>query len=63
MLGKEVVLAVPAGLGASVGLTSLGFALQTRGLKDGNTVVVCTCAAVAAMITGTLSFSLLHCPP
>mmetsp|Transcript_29107 Transcript_29107/g.82036 ORF Transcript_29107/g.82036 Transcript_29107/m.82036 type:complete len:362 (-) Transcript_29107:226-1311(-) len=54
MLGSHHILAIPAGLGASVGLTSTGFALQTRGLKDGNTVVVCTCAAVAAMVTGVV---------
>jgi len=54
MLAGTHFLAAPMGLAASVGLTSLGFALQTRGLKDGNTVVVCTCAAVAAMITGVV---------
>ena len=45
-------LAAPAGLGASVVLSSAGFMLQTLGFKDGNTVVVCTCAAVSSMLTG-----------
>ncbi|KAK9809205.1 hypothetical protein WJX72_011379 [[Myrmecia] bisecta] len=43
---------VPLGLAASVALTSAGFVLQTCGLKDGNTVIVCTCAAVSSMVTG-----------
>mmetsp|Transcript_1856 Transcript_1856/g.2856 ORF Transcript_1856/g.2856 Transcript_1856/m.2856 type:complete len:371 (+) Transcript_1856:254-1366(+) len=43
------------GLGGSMLLTSSGFVLQTRGLKGGNTVVVCTCAAVSSMITGVLA--------
>ncbi|KAG2492568.1 hypothetical protein HYH03_009230 [Edaphochlamys debaryana] len=46
------VLWVPLGLGASVALTSTGFLLQTRGLKAGNTVVVCVAAATSSMITG-----------
>lgn len=45
--------AFPVGLTASVLLSSLGFMLQTLGLKDGNTVIVCTCAAVSSMATGT----------
>lgn len=53
MLAQQHLLAAPCGLGASVGLTSLGFAIQTKGLKDGKTVVVCTCAAVSSMVTGT----------
>ena len=44
--------AAPAGLAASICLSSAGFALQTLGFKDGNTVVVCTCAAVSSMLTG-----------
>ncbi|KAK9836309.1 hypothetical protein WJX81_004242 [Elliptochloris bilobata] len=47
-------LAAPAGLGASAAFTSAGFMLQTVGLKDGNTVVLCTCAAVSSMVTGVL---------
>ena len=35
------------GLGASVGLTAFGLVCQTRGLKDGNSVVVCTCGNVS----------------
>jgi hypothetical protein len=47
-------VAVPLGLVSSVCLTTAGFVLQTWGLKDGNTVVVCTCAAVSSMVMGVL---------
>ena len=47
-------LAAPLGLLVGVGFTSLGFVLQTLGLKDGNTVVVCTCASVSSIGTGEL---------
>lgn len=40
LLAARQPLCVPAGLAASVGLTSGGFALQTCGLKDGNSLVV-----------------------
>lgn len=40
------------GLAGSVSLSGWGFVLQTVGLKEGNTVVVCTCAAVSAMVSG-----------
>ena len=40
------------GIAFSAILTSSGFVIQTRGLKDGNTVVVCTCAAVSSMVSG-----------
>lgn len=40
------------GLGGSVALSGYGFVLQTVGLKEGNTVVVCTLAAVSAMVSG-----------
>jgi drug/metabolite transporter (DMT)-like permease len=40
------------GLGSSIGLSSSGFILQTKGLKAGNTVVVCTMAAVSSMVSG-----------
>ena len=43
------------GIAFSAILTSSGFVIQTRGLKDGNTVVVCTCAAVSSMVSGTES--------
>lgn len=43
---------VPLGIGFSALLTSSGFLIQTRGLKDGNTVIICTCAAVASMVSG-----------
>lgn len=49
---KQSPLWVPAGLLGSVLLTSSGFLLQTRGLKGGNTVVVCTMAATSSMISG-----------
>ena len=42
----------PVGLAGSILMSSLGFMLQTLGLKDGNTVIVCTCAAVSSMGTG-----------
>jgi uncharacterized membrane protein len=42
----------PFGLGASVALSGTGFVLQTCGLKEGSTVVVCTCVAVTSMATG-----------
>ena len=43
---------VPTGLAGSVALSSSGFVLQTCGLKEGSTVVVCTCAAVSSMVMG-----------
>ena len=43
---------VPVGILCSAALTSTGFVLQTCGLKDGNTIIVCTCAAVSSMVTG-----------
>lgn len=45
---------VPFGLACSVGLSSTGFILQTCGLKEGSTVVVCTCVAVTSMVTGVV---------
>jgi len=45
---------VPFGLACSFGLSSTGFILQTCGLKEGSTVVVCTCVAVTSMVTGVL---------
>lgn len=45
---------VPFGLLCSIGLSSSGFILQTCGLKEGSTVVVCTCVAVTSMVTGVL---------
>ena len=48
-------IGLPLGLICSAMLSSLGFMLQTLGLKDGNTVAVCTCAAVASMGTGLTS--------
>lgn len=48
-------LTVPAGIAASIALTSGGFVLQTRGLKSGNTVVVCTLATASSMVSGVLA--------
>lgn len=45
---------VPFGLAGSVALSGTGFVLQTCGLKEGATVVVCTCVAVTAMVTGVV---------
>ena len=42
------------GLGASVGLTAFGLVCQTRGLKDGNSGVVCTCGHVSQMIRAVI---------
>lgn len=42
------------GLLSSVSLSTSGFVLQTKGLKDGSTVVVCTCVAVSSMVLGVL---------
>ena len=52
LISKVGWLSFPVGLAASILMSSLGFMLQTLGLKDGNTIVVCTCAAVASMATG-----------
>jgi hypothetical protein len=42
------------GLLSSVSLSTSGFVLQTKGLKEGSTVVVCTCVAVSSMVLGVL---------
>jgi uncharacterized membrane protein len=42
------------GLAASGALTARGLICQTKGLKDGNSVVVCTCGNVAQMITSVV---------
>lgn len=53
--------AVVGGLAASVGLTSSGFLLQTRGFKVGSMLVVCTLAAAAAMVSGEVGAALAGC--
>ena len=40
----------PVGILCSVGLTSTGFVCQTKAIKDGRAVVVCTYGAIAAII-------------
>ena len=52
MLAARSWVWAPLGIAGSVCLSSSGFVLQTCGLKEGNTVVVCTCAAVTSMVTG-----------
>ena len=47
-------LLILVGIGASAGLTGAGLVCQTRGLKDGNSVVVCTCGNVAQMVTAVI---------
>jgi hypothetical protein len=42
------------GVACSAGLTGSGLVFQTRGLKDGNSVVVCTCGNVAQMVTAVI---------
>lgn len=42
------------GIAASIGLTGSGLVCQTRGLKDGNSVVVVTCGNVAQMVTAVV---------
>lgn len=44
----------PFGIAWSIFLSSQGFVLQTKGLKEGATVVVCTCVAVTSMVAGVL---------
>ena len=44
--------AAPAGLAAAAMLTTAGVVAQTRGMKDGAAMVVCTAGAVATMLTG-----------
>ena len=45
---------IPFGLTASIVLSGTGFVLQTCGLKEGSTVIVCTCVAVTSMVTGVV---------
>ena len=52
--GHHPSLCALAGLGASVALTGAGLVCQTKGLKDGNSVIVCTCGNVAQMITAVV---------
>ena len=54
--GGHVLYAL-LGLCGSIGLTSTGLIFQTKALKDGNSVVVCTSAGVATILTA-FSFGL-----
>ena len=52
MLSTHSRAAAPAGLAAAAALTTAGVVAQTRGMKDGAAMVVCTAGAVATMLTG-----------
>jgi hypothetical protein len=52
VLSRVSRLAPPLGLAASAALTAAGVVCQTRGLKDGAAMVVCTAGAVTTMLTG-----------
>ena len=52
LASRGSALWTPAGVLCSVALSGAGVLTQTRGLKDGNSVVVCTCAAVSSMASG-----------
>jgi len=42
------------GITAGIALTSVGLVCQTRGLKDGNTIVICMFGNVAQMVAGLI---------
>ncbi|XP_078428142.1 magnesium transporter, putative (DUF803) [Wolffia australiana] len=46
---------VPACISISICCSASGFVLQTGGLRQGRAIVVSTCAAVAAIVTGVLA--------
>ena len=52
--GHHPFLCALVGLGASVALTAAGLVCQTKGLKDGNSVIVCTCGNVAQMVVAVV---------
>ena len=52
--GHHPSLCALAGLGASVALTGAGLVCQTKGLKDGNSVIVVTCGNVAQMVVAVV---------
>ena len=52
LLSPQSRAAAPAGLAAAAALTTAGVVAQTRGMKDGAAMVVCTAGAVATMLTG-----------
>ncbi|OAY79057.1 putative magnesium transporter NIPA9 [Ananas comosus] len=48
-------IVVPVSISISACCSAMGFVYQTRGLKHGRAIVVSTCAAVAAIVTGVLA--------
>ena len=52
--GHHPFLCALAGVSASVALTGAGLVCQTKGLKDGNSVIVCTCGNVAQMVVAVV---------
>ena len=56
LLGAEyhTFLFILLGVGCSACLTGSGLVCQTRGLKDGNSVIVVTCGNVAQMVTAVI---------
>ncbi|CAD7701510.1 unnamed protein product [Ostreobium quekettii] len=54
LMSRVSLLFAPLGLAFAAFFTSSGFVLQTKGLKDGNTVMVCTFLSVSSMVSGVL---------
>jgi hypothetical protein len=52
LLAPHARMAAVAGLAAAGAFTTAGVVAQTRGMKDGAAMVVCTAGAVATMLTG-----------